>query len=98
MREDKLQRVHDGVRKCWFTVTDGHAVDRPRAHLVQHEITFLKRSAQVVDAPSLRHQWCGSPSCGRNGKECSAAACKCCDAEQMENLSPHHRETQLFGQ
>ena len=51
VREDELQRVDDGVRKGRLVaVADCHAVDRPGTGLIKHQIAFLKRRAQVVQA------------------------------------------------
>ena len=51
VRKDELQSVDDRVRKGRLVaVADGHAVDRPGTDLVEHQISLLKRCAQVVQA------------------------------------------------
>lgn len=66
VREDELQRVDDRVRKGRLVaVADGHAVDGPGANLVEHQISLLKRRAQVVQA---------SAALGAAPRECKNAS------------------------
>jgi hypothetical protein len=76
VRKDELQRINHCVRKVWLVaIADGHAIDGPLPGLVEHEVSFLDRCAQVVQSSAAlggaaRQSYTTSQRIGECGTSC----------------------------